>query len=138
MKGLIDIVEGRAFKAPQSLLNGPYSFTAPKKEKSAAKESKKSAKAGKKAPSKSGPKFASPAASLSTSATPASPQKSAVTVAAENPPVPGQSKMTPLISVIVSNELFHNGNVEAWKRIIRSYNAKYPKLQVFIYYDGER
>jgi hypothetical protein len=46
--------------------------------------------------------------------------------------------MSALVSVVVSNELFHNGNVEAWKRIIRSYNAKYPNLQVFIYYDGER
>ena len=38
----------------------------------------------------------------------------------------------------VRNELFHNGNVEAWKRIIDSYNAKYPELQVYIYYEGER
>jgi len=43
-----------------------------------------------------------------------------------------------MYSVVVSNELFHNGNVEAWKRIIASYNAKYPALQVFIYYEGER
>jgi hypothetical protein len=28
--------------------------------------------------------------------------------------------------------------VEAWKRIIASYNAKYPSLQVYIYYEGER
>jgi len=47
-------------------------------------------------------------------------------------------RMSPLVSVVVSNELFHNGNVEAWKRIIRSYNAKYPNLQVSVYYDGER
>ncbi len=46
--------------------------------------------------------------------------------------------MSALVSVVVSNELFHNGNVEAWKRIIRSYNAKYPNLKVHIYYDGER
>ena len=56
------------------------------------------------------------------------------------PPVaaPSSSRMSSLNSVPVTNELFHNGNVEAWKRIIRSYNAKYPNLQVFIYYDGER
>jgi hypothetical protein len=43
-----------------------------------------------------------------------------------------------MYSVVVANELFHNGNVEAWKRIVASYNAKYPALQVFIYYEGER
>ena len=47
-------------------------------------------------------------------------------------------RMTPMYSVVVSNELFHNGNVEAWKRIIASYTAQYPTLQVFIYYEGER
>ena len=50
----------------------------------------------------------------------------------------GPVRMTPMYSVIVANELFHNGNVEAWKRIIKSYNVKYPALQVFIYYEGER
>jgi hypothetical protein len=52
------------------------------------------------------------------------------------PPCP--VKMTPMYSVAVTNELFHNGNVEAWKRIIASYNAKYPDLKVHIYYEGER
>jgi hypothetical protein len=50
----------------------------------------------------------------------------------------GPVRMTPLYSVVVQNELFHNGNVEAWKRIIASYNAAYPALQVYIYYEGER
>ncbi|MDR1909730.1 MAG: hypothetical protein LBQ35_07440, partial [Spirochaetaceae bacterium] len=50
----------------------------------------------------------------------------------------GPKRMTPMYSVVVQNELFHNGNVEAWKRIIDSYNAKYPELQVYIYYEGER
>jgi hypothetical protein len=54
------------------------------------------------------------------------------------PAVKGPIPMTPRYSVIVRNELFHNGNVEAWKRIIASYNTKYPELQVYIYYDGER
>jgi hypothetical protein len=47
-------------------------------------------------------------------------------------------RMTPMYSVVVQNELFHNGNVEAWKRIIESYKAKYPDLEVYIYYEGER
>jgi hypothetical protein len=50
----------------------------------------------------------------------------------------GPVRMTPMYSVVVQNELFHNGNVEAWKRIIASYNAKYPELKVYIYYEGER
>ena len=50
----------------------------------------------------------------------------------------GPVKMTPRYAVVVQNELFHNGNVESWKRIIASYKAKYPALEVFIYYDGER
>lgn len=47
-------------------------------------------------------------------------------------------RITPYYSVPVTNELFHNGNVEAWKKIIQSYNVKYPTLEVYIYYDGER
>ncbi|TVR91083.1 MAG: hypothetical protein EA428_06835 [Spirochaetaceae bacterium] len=47
-------------------------------------------------------------------------------------------RMTPRYSVIVSNELFHNGNVEAWKRIVESYKAKYPGLDVLIWYENER
>ena len=49
----------------------------------------------------------------------------------------GQLKMSNLVSVVVSNELFHNGNVEAWKRIIASYCAKYQNAKVVIFYEGE-
>jgi hypothetical protein len=62
-----------------------------------------------------------------------------VTASAAPPPtLKGPVKMTPRYAVVVQNELFHNGNVEAWKRIVASYNAKYPALEVYIYYDGER
>ena len=47
-------------------------------------------------------------------------------------------KLTAKIAVNVTNELFHNGNVEAWKRIIESYKMKYPWLDVLIWYEGER
>ena len=47
-------------------------------------------------------------------------------------------RMTPLYSVDVSNELFHNGNVEAWKKIIASYKTSYPECDVIIFYEGER
>lgn len=49
-----------------------------------------------------------------------------------------KKRMTPLYAIPVTNELFHNGNVEAWKKIIQSYNSKYPDLKVLIYYEGER
>jgi hypothetical protein len=39
--------------------------------------------------------------------------------------------------VQVTNELFHNGNVEAWKNILESYQKKYPGNRVTIFYDGE-
>ncbi len=58
--------------------------------------------------------------------------------AVASPPPGAAVRMTPKYSIPVTNELFHNGNVEAWKKIIQSYNAKYSKLEVFIFYDGER
>jgi len=50
----------------------------------------------------------------------------------------GSKKLTAKIAVNVTNELFHNGNVEAWKRIIESYKLQYPGLDVLIWYEGER
>jgi len=46
-------------------------------------------------------------------------------------------KNTIKYKVQVTNELFHNGNVEAWKNIIESYQRKYPASKVTVYYDGE-
>lgn len=46
-------------------------------------------------------------------------------------------RVTPKYAVRVSNELFHNGNVEAWKKIIESYKAKFTDLDVYIYHEGE-
>jgi hypothetical protein len=48
-----------------------------------------------------------------------------------------KKRMTPKYSVQVSNELFHNGNVEAWKKIIESYKVSFPELDVLIFYDNE-
>jgi len=55
-------------------------------------------------------------------------------------PVRGGSKVniTPRYSVVVTNELFHNGNVEAWKKIITSYRTKYAGLDVLVWYENER
>ena len=46
--------------------------------------------------------------------------------------------MTPKYSVQVSNELFHNGNVEAWKNIVESYMTKHPGIEVHIFHDGQK
>lgn len=50
----------------------------------------------------------------------------------------GKVRMTPKYSIQVSNELFHNGNVEAWKNIVESYKNKYPGLEVHIFHDGQK
>lgn len=48
----------------------------------------------------------------------------------------GKRNITPKYSVQVTNELFHNGNVEAWKNIIESYQAK-TSNEVIVYHEGE-
>ena len=50
---------------------------------------------------------------------------------------PGPPRRTPLYSVPVTNELFHYGNVEAWKRVIGEYEDAHPGCKVQVYYDGE-
>ncbi len=45
--------------------------------------------------------------------------------------------ITPKYGVVVSNELFHNGNVEAWKKILESYQVKFPELTVHVMFGGE-
>lgn len=67
---------------------------------------------------------------------PAAPVKSAAPAGAQQGG--GKRRITPRYSVVVTNELFHNGNVEAWKRIIASYTQTYPGLDVLIWYDNER
>mgnify|MGYP001094562426 CR=1 FL=1 len=62
-------------------------------------------------------------------AAPATPAQAAVDAA--------KKKMTPKYSVQVSNELFHNGNVEAWKKIVESFKVSFPELDVLIFYENE-
>jgi hypothetical protein len=50
----------------------------------------------------------------------------------------GKVRMTPKYAVQVSNELFHNGNVEAWKNIVESYKTKHAGLEVHIFHDGQK
>ncbi|GHV39525.1 hypothetical protein AGMMS49546_11730 [Spirochaetia bacterium] len=132
------LFEGTKAKAPAELLKG--NFTVKKLKKNAAEEPP--AKARKSAAP--GPKKASKAATGGRGGKAAAPAQESARVAAPvvTSAAPAISKgplrMTPMYSVAVTNELFHNGNVEAWKRIIASYNAKYPALQVYIYYEGEK
>jgi hypothetical protein len=55
---------------------------------------------------------------------------------AEQAPVAKPRRQT-LYSVRVANELFHYGNVEAWKRVIGDYERAHPGCKVQVYYDGE-
>jgi hypothetical protein len=127
------LVEGESAKIPPEILKGKCAYAPPK----AAKESAPKKVAGKRGRT---PKKVAAVAS----ATQAAPAAAAATTAplptaAPPPAVPsGPKRMTPMYMVPVTNELFHNGNVEAWKRIIASYNAVHPKLEVIVYYDGER
>lgn len=130
---VLDNIEGKKTKLPGDLLSGPYNFVLPKKNSVVTRTKAKNVHATASRSVKNVPQTATPAQ------TELQPAPTVPAVSAHAPAVvPGRSRMSSLVSVVVTNELFHNGNVEAWKRIIRSYNARYPNLQVFIYYDGER
>jgi len=107
--------------------------------KAPAKATKAPAKATK-APAKAtkAPAKATKAPAKTTKAPAKTTKAPVVKDAAKAPAGGGSVKITPKYSVVVQNECFHNGNVEAWKRILTSYNAAYPDLKVFIYYDNER
>ena len=67
---------------------------------------------------------------------PPPPPAPAAAAPAKKPSTKGK-KLTPKYSVQVSNELFHNGNVEAWKNIIESFEATHEGCQVIVYHEGE-
>lgn len=125
----IAIFEGVKVTIPGDLYKGSCAYRPPKKKTEAAVAPIA------KVPARRGPKPKNvapapvPKAQVRVSASAASPQPSA--------PRQGM-RMTPMYSVTVQNELFHNGNVEAWKRIIESYKTSHPNLEVYIYYDNER
>ena len=52
-------------------------------------------------------------------------------------PAAKKRNLTPKYSVQVTNELFHNGNVEAWKNIIEAYEDKFKDCQCIVYHEGE-
>jgi hypothetical protein len=141
----LSLFEGSKAKAPAAFTKGGFTAKKIKKAKAAPEPKAKTPKAAK-APKAAKKGRAAPARGRAAAAPAAAPPPEAQRVAppvvtAAAPPVSaptGPVKMTPRYAVVVQNELFHNGNVEAWKKIVASYNAKYPQLQVYIYYDGER
>jgi hypothetical protein len=132
----ISLFEGQKPKISGELYKGNFTVQKPAKEKAPPAPKKSARAAAPKAP-KRGRGKAAPAAApvVKENVRVAAP---VVTASAPAPTAKGPVRMTPMYSVVVQNELFHNGNVEAWKRIVASYNAKYPDLQVYIYYEGER
>ncbi len=125
---MADLLRGKSFRTPAAFTKGSFKPTRPPKPAPVAR-----APRGRPAALKGVKKAAAPKAGAPTAASAATPS-----AAAAPPPAVRPSRMTPMYSIPVSNELFHNGNVEAWKRIIASYRAKHPGLDVFIFYDGER
>jgi hypothetical protein len=129
---LLSLMEGGKGKATAALLKGSFvQRKAPAAAAAPAAAPPKQRKAKGRQPKPSATQAAAPAAPV------APPPQAALAPVA---PAGGTTtkKMTPMYSIPVTNELFHNGNVEAWKKIIQSYTTKYPGLDVYIFYEGER
>lgn len=134
-EAIIDMFSGRKPKLRTEFYKGDCAYRPPKETKAEAAIVSATAPKKAKAASKGGRGGKSGA---KTKAEPeAAPERTKAAVAAEMAIKPG-ARMTPMYSVLVTNELFHNGNVEAWKRIIASYKEKHPDLEVLVYYDKER
>lgn len=137
LEKLPGLLDSQKVKVPASLYEGNFAFKAPKKEKPAAPAKAPAAKKGKAAAAgtavdTSGFTVAKVDPKTPAAAAPA-PQPLVRAVAA----VGGQTRVSNKVPVVVTNELFHNGNVEAWKKIIESYCYKYAGAKVTVFYDGE-
>jgi hypothetical protein len=128
---LIALVEGSRVKAPAAFRKGRYVW---RKTARRAVEVRAPARAVK-APKAAEQKTTAPVAALAAAAP--APVAAPAPAAAPAPSAAGK-RMTPMYSIPVTNELFHNGNVEAWKKIIQSYTTRYPGLEVYVFYEGER
>lgn len=125
---LVSLYQGGTVKIIPALQKGPCAYKVPTPPKPI--KAKTEAKATKSASAKKG----------KTQVAKKSEKPEGQTLSAERPAAVPKvaSRMTPMYGVLVKNELFHNGNVEAWKRIVDSYKTKHPDLDVLVYYDGER
>jgi hypothetical protein len=139
LEAMIGWLEGRKPKASPALLKGKFKHR-PVRVQAAPEAAPAEARAARGRPARAalrpatGPqeRFAARAVAARASAGPAPAGPAAA------PARLAKRRMTPMYSIPVTNELFHNGNVEAWKRIIQSYNHKYPGTEVFVFYEGER
>jgi hypothetical protein len=133
---LFSLLEGQTGKIPADLLMGDCTYRKAKPVKEAVTKPARKAPAAKKAgkpgkvSAKKGEELVEEAVEAPVAAPVAAPAAPVVLAAG--------SRMTPMYSVPVTNELFHNGNVEAWKRIVASFEAQHKGLTVMIYYDNER
>ena len=145
---LISLMEGGKAKTPPALTKGTFVFRKPAPvaapAPAAARRGRKAGPRTAKANLIAAAEAATPAVSslpaYSSAAASSTALAPAPTAAPAAPAAPSgaSKKMTPMYSIVVSNELFHNGNVEAWKKIIQSYTTKYPGLEVYVFYEGER
>jgi hypothetical protein len=137
----VSLFEGKKIKAAPDLLKGSFAAKKLKKTEDEEKPARapKAARAAKPAAGARAVRSRAGAAAAEPAPVAKETRVAAPVVTSTAPAISkGPVRMTPMYSVVVQNELFHNGNVEAWKRIVASYNAKYPDLQVYIYYEGER
>jgi hypothetical protein len=135
-KAVIDLFAGRKPKVKAEFLKGDCVYRQPK-DRAAAAEAKPRGRPKLQAATAKVPGAPKAKKAVVVQVAAVEPEEPKPAVAAEQAVKPG-ARMTPMYSVNVTNELFHNGNVEAWKRIIASFNVKHPDLQVLVYYDGER
>ncbi len=139
---LISLMEGGKVKTPAVLTKGRFVFrkTAPVAAPAPAKASRKArgrpARAARGAIAVAA--AAAPVSTLPAYSSAGSSSAAAAPAAAPSAQSGAPKKMTPMYAIPVTNELFHNGNVEAWKKIIQSYTTKYPGLDVYVFYEGER
>ena len=142
---LIAMMDGGKVKTPPSLTKGKFVFKKHAPVAAAAPVARAARKARGRPAKAVAIDYSAAAGAAATSGLPAyssaaanAPVAAAETVAAAAAPSGATKKMTPMYSIPVTNELFHNGNVEAWKKIIQSYTTKYPGLDVYVFYEGER
>ncbi|MBT3274886.1 MAG: hypothetical protein HN368_17155, partial [Spirochaetales bacterium] len=148
IKTCISLFEGKKTKVPDVILKGKFGFkpfvieddeddyeeeTASKSSARTAPDRPRSKRTEISASSGGSSPVADEGDAEQAAAPAAAPRKPAA------PAAPGGArKMTPMYSVPVTNELFHNGNVEAWKKVIESYELKYPGCEVNVFYEGEK
>ena len=145
---LIALMEGGRVKSPAALQKGSFVFRKPAPvAPAAAPRAARRVARGRPARAAAVDYSAVAAAAQSTAPIYPTPSQAAAAPAAAAPaaapaaaaaPSGAPKRMTPMYSIPVTNELFHNGNVEAWKKIIQSYTTKYPGLEVYVFYEGER